>query len=170
MILFRYMDTAQNSTITKNKPNDTANAVTDPRHQAVIDYRALNGLITSDDGIKKMTVDEFATTIGTTRRQVYRWQDSIPDFWTKVADRRMEIAPKARLSRVHETWYLKAVKGDYQHMQLWLANFDPNFRMPTEKMEHDIGSGMADLVANLRRNEQPERKIIDAEISDPKPE
>lgn len=159
------MNTPQNVTKAKNANGEKP---MDMRHQAFIDYRALNGLISDDDGIRKMTVDDFATKVGVDRRQLYRWQESIPDFWDKVNARRHEIAPRARLQKMHEVWYLSALKpgaDGYRDRQLWLANFDDDFRMPTEKLEHSAGTGLADMIAHKRRGDDNDRKIIDADIS-----
>lgn len=160
-------NTANGSTVVDKKSDFLLSALQDE----YISYVAVGGLVPEEDGPgKRMTAGEFALRAGVERTTLYFWRKSIPGFWDLVNERRKEIGGKDRLSKVWNGIYLKACAGHAEPAKLFLANFDPNFRMPTEKMEHDIGTGMADLIANIRRNEQPERKIIDAEISDPKPE
>lgn len=157
----------QNVTDTNSVTTSKKEVVTDPRHQALIDYRAMNGLITDDDGIRKMTVDDLAKALGVDRRQLYRWQDSIPDFWDLVNNRRKEISPKSRLQRVHETWYLKAVKGEWQHMNAWLMNFDSSYVVPTQKVEHEAGQSMVELMRELKDTIEPqaEKQFIEADVT-----
>lgn len=151
---------------------------TDWRHEAFIDYTALNGLVFDYEGselnkegqltgvpMRKMGQQELADMLKVDTRTFRRWRLSIPNFWVKVNERRKQIAPQSRLAKVHETWYLKAAKGDFQHMQLWLANFDPDFRMPTEKVEHEIGNSWAALAARRLpdRPEPIEGEVVNAD-------
>lgn len=155
------MSARQNLTTTKKAAEVTKESVGDWRHEAWIDYRALNGLITDDDGIRKMTVDEFATWVGVaTRQTLYDWQKSIPDFWQRVNDRRVEIAPRARLQRIHETWYLKAAQvNNWPVTEAWLRNFDPNFKEARTKVEHDVAGSLLDVLEKART-----RSVIEGEV------
>lgn len=159
------MNAPQVSTNTENPPKTTDDSV-DPRYQALIDYKALNGLVINEsDAMRKMTMEELSTALGVDRTTLYNWMKRA-GFWDAVNARRKEISPAARLAKVHEVWFLKAAKGEFQHMQLWLANFDPNFRMPTEKVEHDMGNGLADLIAMAKSQQRlEERKVIDVDAS-----
>lgn len=132
--------------------------------RAYVDWKALNGLITDDDGIRKMTLTELAVALKVDRTTVYRAAEKIPNLWDLVNDRIKELFPQSRLQKVRETWYLKAAKGDFQHMQLFLANFDKDFRMPAQKVEHELGNSWAALLEN-------KRKVIDSEPTnaDPNP-
>jgi len=132
--------------------------------QAYVDYKALGGLITTDDGIRKMTVDELAGMLAVDRRTVYRNRDAVPNFWDLVAERRKELVPRERLAKMNEIWYLKAMgngPSSFQYFQLWQANFNPDFRMPTEKHQVEIGNGMADLVNKMRKKISSENTIHD---------
>lgn len=135
-----------------------------------IDFRALNGLIfdpsvpdeNGDASLRKMPVGEFAKKIGVDRTTLYAWQSSIPNFWEKVNSRRTELAPQSRLAKLHETWYLKALTvKNWPVTEAWLINFDPNYKQPRQKVEHDIGSGLADLINAKRKSQIAERTIID---------
>lgn len=145
------------------------------QQQAWIDYRALNGLIfdaeqEASDGdfkMRKMPVGEFADKLGVSRRTLYDWQNSIPEFWVKVNARRAELAPQSRLAKLQEVWYLKALAmNDWRITDAWLRNFDPNYREPKQKVEHDIGSGMADLINAKRQQQIQQRNVIDVTPTD----
>lgn len=142
--------------------------------RAYIDWRALNGLITDEDGIRKMTLSDLAKELKVERSTIYRAIEKIPNLWDLINDRLKEIAPRSRLARVREIWYIKAAKGEFQHLQLWLANFDPDFRMPTQKHEHDASGGLADVlrIAKERMQQQlPEPpKAIESEVVDGPPD
>jgi len=134
-----------------------------PEQQMWIDFKAIGGRITEQDTLlpEKMTVTKFASLVKVSRETLYEWTRTIPDFWGKVAARRKELGNQERLVKVHDTWYLKAIGGSFPHMQLWLANFDPDFRMPTEKIEHELGDSWAALARS--------KKLIEGEVSDTQP-
>lgn len=133
------------------------------QQQYWIDYNALSGLITdiTDDRVnergdpltmQKMTITKFAELLDVDRTTLRNWTRSIPDFWDRVNARRRELAPQARLQKVHEVWYLAAQSPkNFQDRQLWLANFDPNFRMPAQKVEHEMGNSWAALLESKRK-------------------
>ena len=154
-----------------NNPLDVINTL-DHRHKIWIDYNALNGLVFDNDAVemnsegqpigaplKKMTVETLAHKLGVTRQTLNNWRNSIPNLWGEVNRRRIEMSGQQRLARVHETWYLKAVKGDFQHLQLWLANFDPNFRMPSQKVEVEAGNSWAALLSGTRKADAIEGEV-----------
>lgn len=143
-----------------------------PLTQAQEDYIAfvaVGGLIPDPTGEKsaiKMTTTQFAAHYGLSRQALYNWRDMIPEFWEKVNAKRREIGSKDRLSNVWNGIYLKAATGNTEAAKLYLANFDPNFRMPTEKREIEMGDGLADLVAAriLQQSREENRpKVIDVE-------
>jgi len=143
--------------------------------QAWIDYRALNGLIidgeqtdsAGDFKMRKMPIHEFADRIGVSKQTLFNWQNSIPEFWVKVNQRRIELAPQSRLAKLQEVWYLKAMAmTDWRITDAWLRNFDPNYREPKQKIEHEIGSGMADLINAKRQQQIQQRNVIDVTPSD----
>lgn len=149
----------------------------DIKQQAWIDYNAMSGLITDNteerpikgtndtSTMRKMPIIEFAQMIDVSRETLRQWRNSIPDFWQKVNDRRHELAPTARLQKMHEVWYLSALNPkNFQDRQLWLANFDPNFRMPTQKLEHEAGGGLADLLELGRKRERDTNRVVEAEV------
>lgn len=145
--------------------------------QLWVDFNALGGLITdltdertTKDGglttLRKMTITEFADRLGVNRDTLREWRRTIPNFWERVNLRRKELSPGARLARVHETWYLKAVKGDFQFLQLWLANFDDTFHTPNQNVTHDIGSGLMDALQIARQRQLKEQNATEGEVID----
>ena len=178
------METGQNLASTQNQSD------TNPKNdnlpdgqlklalqQAWVDYNALGGLITDlleDDKIitdrdgkqrdgvmRKMPIREFAEMIGVSRETLRTWRGSIPDFWSRVAQRRREIGTQARMQKVHEVWFLSALKPGsegFRDRQLFLANFDTDFHMPTEKVEHEMGNSWAALI-------ESKRKVVDVDGS-----
>lgn len=158
-----------------------------PQQQTWVDFRALNGLVFDETASEtkldqngrtivtgipmvKMSTQQLADTLQVTRETLYDWTRKIPDFWEMVNARRIELAPRQRLTKMHEVWYLSALKpGNDGHRDrvLWLANFDPNFRMPTQPVKHDMGDSWAALLnAKAPQKQEP----IEGEIVDAKPE
>ena len=134
--------------------------------QAYVDFKALGGVITDDDGIRKMSVDELASKMGVTRFAFYSAVKYMPNFDDLVAERRKELASKSRLSEVHKVWYLKAVKGEWQHMDAWLRNFDPGYKPANVKVEHEMSDGMADALNLARERIRQIGNIQEGEVVD----
>lgn len=131
-----------------------------------VSYLALGGLMPAEGGAgKKVSAGEFATSIGVARETLYYWRKHIPNLWERVAARRAELGGKDRLSQVWNGIFLKAAAGNPQAAALYLANFDPNFRMPTEKIEHNAGGGFMDLLQRMRQDSAKSNspRIIDAQ-------
>lgn len=170
------MDPRQNSALSPT-PTDVSDA--DPtkkqltiQQQTWIDYNALNGLVTDnlEDGIdpktgsamtlRKMTIQEFAELIGVHRDTLRIWRSAIPNFWQRVNDRRRELAPTARLQLIHEKWYLNALKmKNWPVTEAWLRNFDPEYREPKQKVEHELGNSWMALFEH-------KRQVIEGEVVD----
>jgi hypothetical protein len=146
-----------------------------PQQQMWIDYNALGGLIVDNTDerwdsvnqvtttMRKMSISEFAKMIDVSRETLRLWRNSIPDFWGKVNVRRQELAPRARLQKMHEVWFLSALKTGaegFRDRQMWLANFDKDFRMPAQKMEHDIGDNLAELLIAAKRDGIIEGEVV----------
>jgi hypothetical protein len=127
-----------------------------------IDFNALSGWITEGGAIRSMTIEEFANTIGVEKRTLYRWRTSIPDFWERVNARRKVLGSETRLQRVWSALYAKAASGNPQAAALYLANHDPDFKMPTQKVENDVGQNLLALVNSARK-----KKVIEGEILEP---
>lgn len=170
------METRQNSanqlngTVVTDKNGEQPTLIT-AQQQAWIDYTAMSGLITDlmsetrdKDGnivtLRKMSITEFAKLLGVHRDTLRNWRESIPDFWKRVNDRRAELSTESRLAKMHEVWYTSALrsgKDGFKDRQLWLANFDPKFKMPAQKIEHEAGNSWAAL---LRKKV----KVIEGEV------
>lgn len=167
------MDTPQNVPNGQlQKLPKTVEFLITPQQQAWVDYNALGGLITDitderldKDGnpitMRKMSATEFAEMIGVDRKTLRRWRADIPNFWGLVNSRRQELAPQSRLQKVHEVWYLSALNPkNTRDRELWLANFDPDFKMPNQKIEHEIGDNYANLLAIAARDGIIEGEVV----------
>lgn len=168
------MEALQNPTniSTTTKVDDELVKLRAFQHDQYVAFVAVGGLIPDPDGEKtaiKMTTGQFAERVGVSRQTLYDWRESIPDFWQKVAEKRKAIGSKERLSNVWNGVYLKAATGNPEAAKLYLANYDDNFRMPTERRETNTGSGFADLVAQKlieHAKQQKQPKVIDVEPAD----
>lgn len=161
---------SQVTTLVTNENGEQPTLIT-AQQQAWIDYNAMSGLITDlttdkldKDGqpavLRKMTITEFAKLLEVDRKTLRNWRETIPDFWKRVNDRRAELSTESRLAKMHEVWYLSALKSGkdgFKDRQLWLANFDPKFKMPAQKIEHEAGNSWAAL---LRKKV----KVIEGEV------
>jgi hypothetical protein len=130
-----------------------------------VDYNAVQGMVTNSDGsLSKMTVDEFASRVGISRKQCYEWSKIIPGFWDMVNARRREIGGGARTQKVWNSVFVSAtVKLNPMAQKIWLANHDPNYREPTQKVEHEVGGGLLDLMTAHRKRLQVENKVVNDE-------
>src|SRR6266699_1487591 len=141
--------------------------------QMYIDWKALNGLVIeeTDDSkqpivIRKMPLTELASRCGVTIDAFAKAKESVPNFWELVAGRREALNGESRLARVHETWYLKAVIGDWQHLDAWLRNFDSKYKPANVKVEHELGDGMADALNLARERSRQIGNIQEGEVVD----
>jgi len=166
------MESQQISTPTENQTSSQIQPVEKPLSDAqleYIDFCSIQGLVTLEDGSTRiMTATEFAKRHGVDRTTLYYWQKSIPNFWMKVQDRRKELGSNTRIMKVYNGLYLKAAMGDSKAAALWLANHDPDFRMPTQKLEHGIDGGLADMLNVARERKQKQSQILEGEVIDGK--
>lgn len=141
-----------------------------PAQQYWVDFCALQGLITGDDGeFSKMTIRECAEQLGITRQTLYDWKRSIPNFDALVADRCSELWSGARTVKVVNALFLNATsKMSVQAQALWLANQKRiPFRMPTQPIKHDVAGGLADLLNIARERQLESENVIEGEIVEP---
>lgn len=136
------------------------------RQQQWIDFCAIGGLMTDDDGtLKPTTITAFADMIKVERKTLYNWKKSIPDFEERVAQRRKVLGAGTRLQKVYNGLYLKAAAGNPDAVKLWLQIFD-GWKPPKQEMEIEHNLGLADLVAKKKLELERERKVIDATPAD----
>jgi len=135
------------------------------KHEQYIAYTAFGGLIPDPNGeaaAVKMTATTFAQQLGVSRQTLYDWRDSVPNFWERVDVKRREVSGRDRLSKVWNGVFLKAASGNAEAAKLYLANFDPNFKMPSQKVEVDATDSLVDALT-LARNR---RQVIEGETVD----
>lgn len=136
------------------------------RQQQWIDFCAVGGLLTDDDGtLKPTTIVKFAEMIGVERKTLYNWKKSIPNFDERVAQRRKVLGSGTRLQKVYNGLYLKAAAGNPEAVKLWLQIFD-GWKPPKQAVEMEHNFGLADLVAKKKIEIERERKVIDATPAD----
>lgn len=168
------MDPQQNSTqIPGQTPIETITVepvpekvLITPQQEDYIAFVACGGMLPSenpDELIKKMSAQEFADLLEVDRGTLYYWRNHLPGFWDLVEKKRKEIGGKDRLSKVWNGLFLKAASGNPQAAAIYLANFDPNFRMPNEKAEKEREDNYAALLAMAAKD-----GIIEGEIVEPK--
>lgn len=171
------MDDIQNLTkpISETPITDTKSVdrkVPDWRHDAWIDYRALNGTIieyneeAGGETVSKLKMDDLAAKLGVTRQTLYDWEKSIPDFWEKVRARKRDFASQRRLSLMEDKFYIHAMTWKNPKISLaWLEQNSPDWRDPKQKHEMDVGDNMAALLRRMEDAKQAEPKtIIDARV------
>lgn len=124
--------------------------------QMYIDFTALGGLLTDDDGnLTRMTIGEFANKIGVDRTTLYSWKRKMPDFWDRVEERRNKIGTQARVNKVWNGIYMKAATGNPEAAKLFLGQF-AKWQPPSQKVEMEVGNGLADLLQHVRNAQQQE--------------
>lgn len=159
------MEVQQNATQNQQPKDSEESAVSllTPQQEDYVAFVATGGLIPSDDGPGvKMTVETFAHNVGVDRVTLWRWRKTIPNFWDLVNAKRKEIGGKDRLANVWNGVYLKAAAGNAEAAKLYLANFDPSFRMPMQKVEHEAGDSLTEALSLARQR----GNLIEAEVID----
>lgn len=144
-----------------------------PQQQSWIDYKAISGIVYNreNESMRKMSVAEFARKVGVSRETLYEWRNQIPNFWERVAERRKEMHKTEWLAKMHEKWKIKALGFDnWQITEAWLINFDPDYKSPKLKVEHEIGDSLADALNIARERRAREQRVIEGELVDGQPD
>lgn len=131
----------------------------EPKHMMWIDYCALGGMMTNDEGaITNMTITQFADKMSVSRTTLNNWKKAIPGFWDLVRQRRIELSKNSRASKVYNGLFLKASLGEPAAVKLWAELFD-GYQPPAQKHEVKIG-GLMDLVNMARKNGVIEGEVV----------
>lgn len=163
------METLQNLTKTETSNQQSPDSVIPPvdellklKQQQWIDYCAIGGMLTADDGgVTPTTITAFADMIGMSRQTLYDWKKSIPNFNERVKQRRIDLGSGTRLAKVYNGLYLKAATGNPEAVKLYLQIFD-GWKPPKQEVEMEHNFGLADLVAKKKLEMEHSRKVIDA--------
>lgn len=163
------METLQNPTNTNTATvQDTQSVIPSEeqmlqfRQQQFIDFCAIGGMLTDDDGaMTPTTKTAFAEMIGVSRQTLYDWKKNIPDFNDRVKQARLRLGGGTRLAKVHNGLYLKAASGNPEAVKLYLQIYD-GWKPPKQEVEMEHNFGLADLVAKKKLEMEHSRKVIDA--------
>lgn len=139
--------------VEKVKPLSTDTDTFAVQHERWIDFCALGGMMVDEAGnVKPTTVKDFAIEMGVSRETLYYWKKAIPDFNERVKARMKELGGQSqKLAKAWNGIWLKTCAGNAEAGKLYFTNFDPDFKMPVQKNEMELGGGFAELMAQARR-------------------
>lgn len=137
------------------------------QHQMYIDYCAIGGLMTDEDGnFTRITLDDFARNyLGVTRQACQLWKSKIVDFDAKVRARRIQISKGSRATKVYNGLYLKAATGDTSAVRLWAELFD-DYQPAPQRMQHSLGDGFAEAAMIAQKRREQQAKAIEGKVVD----
>ncbi len=140
-----------------------------PQQQAWIDYKAISGIVydRGTDTMRKMTVAEFARTVGVSRDTLYAWRDQIPNFWERVSERRKQLGNTEWMVKMHERWKIEALTfKNWAVSEAWLINFDPSYKTPKLKVnvEHDVSDSFLDALDLARERSRQVGNVQEGEV------
>lgn len=136
------------------------------QQQYWVNFRACNGIRFTEDGdATRMTVASCASWLGVGVQTLYDWQNRIPRFAELKAWRRQQLYGDKVVDKTWSAVAMKAALGEFQHADLILRNFDPNYKSPKQTQELEVGDNMAEIFNLMRQKAQ----VIDGEYSEPDP-
>lgn len=154
-----------------NVTNDSTKTEVEPykagQLDAYVTYCALGGLITEDDGaVSRMSIDEFCQHYGVTRMTLNRWKKQIPDWPLRVAARRDEIMPLARVTAVWNSVYslarqTKDRRAAVNAAKLFLGH--NGLQLPVQRQDIKVQGGLMEILEAAERD-----GIIEGEVIEPK--
>jgi hypothetical protein len=133
--------------------------------RAYIDWKALDGIITDDDGVHELTLQGLGEMLRPDRpidkSTLSKSCKNVPNFWDLVTERRKLFNNTSRLAYVHKKWYIKAATvTNWPVTEAWLINHDKNYVTPKVKVEHSADDSWLNLVANKSKD------VIEGEVVD----
>jgi hypothetical protein len=155
-------------------PNYTDDELIKVQQEQWISYTALGGLLTLEpeseeqtQQIKVMKIGEFAEKIGVDRSTLWRWKKSIPDFASRVRERRRELFNLSRETVLFNRAYLIATSSkDHKaagDMIKLLLGHNADLELPVQRqvIKHggDIRLSWADLMSR-KKQEAMEAEIV----------
>lgn len=163
------MDTAQNYTQSPTPPQAQTDSVKPPEllkylQNEYITFCASSGISMTEDGnFVAMTVTQFAAAAGVSRRTLYNWQKSIPNFWQRVDERAREIFNQSTKYAIFKGLKLKAMAGDTKAAEMVMSHYS-DYTPPAQKHEVKL-SGWGDMVREARKRAiKSNRPVVEAEV------
>lgn len=131
----------------------------DTLYTLYVDFVACGGLQVLEDGeIVRLKMQQFidgfndANSTSISRTTIWRRREADPQFDSKVQDRRAEIFGRDRVAQVWRGVMLQAMKGNPMQAEMFLANFDPRYIVPSKKVEISA-TGLADVLQLMRKRQ-----------------
>lgn len=147
-------------------PQHGSQEYNDMVYDQYVTFVACGGMqITEDSQPTKMTMEQFCNQWNVNRMAIWRRRTSDKGFAEKVMERRFAIFSLDRVSAVWRGVMLKAMAGNPEAAKLFLANFDPKFIMPTQKVEHEAGNSLTALLNTARQRRQQAEVIEQVEAT-----
>jgi hypothetical protein len=131
-------------------------------------FTALGGLLIDEDDqhIYKMTLTEFCATFNVSKMTTLRWRKQTPDLETRIAQRRNEIIPMARVTVAYNQLFLLGMqtqdkRAAVEALKLFLGQFG-NLELAAKRPPEPINTGQASWVELLKMK----RVQVQAETGD----
>jgi hypothetical protein len=129
--------------------------------QRVADWHAANGMRywdLNDMGVvKRPSAKTLAVELGLSRQTIYDWPRIIPNFREHILEAQFRMI-QTNIIAVWNAVFIKAADGDTKAAEMYLANFDPTFKLPSRQSKVEIqASGWGDIIAKARREMSRQR-------------
>lgn len=134
------------------------------RQRTYVDWKALGGIITDDNGTRQLRLGELADMMGISAQSLSQSCNNIPNFWDLVDERRNEFGSTSRLAALHTKWYLMALTmKNWPLSEAYLRNFDKNYKESKSKLEVEAGASLVKLL-DKKRTTPIEGEVVDGTI------
>lgn len=123
--------------------------------QRVADWHAANGMRywdLDDMGVvKRPSAKMLAEELGISRQTIYDWPRIIPNFREHILEAQFGMI-QTNIIAVWNAVFIKAANGDAKAAEMYLANFDPTFRLPVRQSKLEVqATGWGDIIAKAHR-------------------
>lgn len=154
--------------------------------EAWITWRALGGLIVEEEGqktdrdtgkkitvtnqLRTMPLSEFCETFRVDRKTLWRWAKQTPDLAQRIAARRNEITPLARVSVAYNQLFLLGMQSQDKRaavdaLKTFLGNFG-DLQLPVQRQDIKVQGGLMEVLAAAQRDGIIEGEVVEPTNSD----